>query len=166
MESFNYKFFEEFTKLNKICTVVYQAEGGTFGYLLQMGRVSADYADLLPNWNEDLAMLHRCCMVYRALSQSSDAFNESLCSQQDIDWVQVFANRITDRKDPLALLQKRGYRAEDAAKQRLESDRESEIVMQSVPPHDRYVNGPFLVGVLLVAVILTCLFCTFILPSL
>lgn len=166
MENFNVQFFEEFTKLDKACASVYQMEDGTFDYLWQMGHLSAAYADLIPSWNEDLTMLHRYRAVYQALCQSSDAFQEGLCSQQDVAWVQTFADRIMARNDPLALLQKRGYLAEDAAKQRLDSSRESEPMMRSVYPHDRYVNGPLFVGIIVVAVILTCLFCTFVLPSL
>lgn len=166
MNSFNYQFFEEFTKLDKICESVYQAEGGTLGYLEQMRCVSIAYAEVVPHWTADLEQLHRYRTVYQALTQSSDAFEERLCNQQDVDWLREFSSRIMERRDPLALLQQRGYRAEDDAKQRLEDERVGEIVMQTINPRDRYVNGPFVVSIILIAVVLTCLICTLVLSKL
>lgn len=166
MDHFNYQFFEEFTKLNMACVSVYQAEDGTLGYLEQMGSVSAVGADLVPNWVQDLEQLHRYRTVYQALSQSTDAFEECLCTKEDVQWIMEFRNKIMERKDPLALLQLKGYRAEDDAKQRLENERSSDIVMQTMNPRDRYVNGPFAVWVILIAVVLTCLLCMLILSYL
>jgi len=159
MEQFNYEFFEEFTKLDKTCVSVYQAEGGTIGYLEQMGGVSAVGADLVPHWVEDMEQLHRYRTVYQALAQSADAFCECLCTREDVQWIVEFRNKIMERKDPLALLQMKGYRAEDDAKQRMENERSGEIIMQTMNPRDRYVNGPFMVWVILIAVVLTCLLC-------
>ena len=166
MNSLNYQFFEEFTKLDKTCVSVYQAEGGTLGYLEMMRSVSAVYAEMVPHWMADLEQLHRYRTVYQSLAQSAEAFDETLCSQEDVDWVLDFIRRIMTREDPLALLQSRGYRAEDDAMQRLEDERYGEIVMQTMNPRDRYINGPFVVTVILVAVVLTCLVCTLVLSKL
>ena len=163
MDNFNYQFFEEFTKLDKTCVSVYQAEGGTLGYLAQMRGVSGTGADIVPHWTADLEQLHRYRTIYLALAQSAEAFEECLCSREDVRWIQEFRNRIMERKDPLALLHNRGYRAEDDAKLRLQDERSGEIVIQAMNPRDRYVNGPMVVGVILVAVILTCLICAMLL---
>lgn len=166
MDNYNYQFFEEFTQLDKTCVSVYQAEGGTLGYLAQMRSVSGSYADIVPRWTADLEQLHRYRTIYLALAQSADAFEKCLCSREDVQWLQEFRNKIMDRKDPLALLQTRGYRAEDDAKQRMEDDRAGEIVIQTTNPRDRYVNGFFVVGVILITVVLTCLICTLLLTRL
>ena len=166
MNDFNYRFFEEFTKLDKLCVSVYQAEGGTLGYIEQMRSVSAVCADTIPNWTAELEQLHRYRMVYQALAQSTEAFNEQLCGQEDLDWLRDFYNRIMDRKDPLALLQSNGYRAEDGAIQRLEGERACDIVIQAASPRDRYVNGPAMVWVIVLAVIVTCILCMLVLPRL
>lgn len=163
MDHFNYEFFEEFTKLNKTCVSVYQAEEGTLGYLEQMRSVSTVGADLVPHWIENLEQLHRYRTVYQALCQSPDAFEECLCTREDVDWIVEFRNKIMDRKDPMAQLQLKGYRAEDDAKQRLENERAGDVVIKSMDPSDRYVNGPFAVGVILAAVVLTCLLCMLVL---
>ena len=165
MDNFNYQFFEEFTKLDKICVSVYQAEGGTLGYLEQMRSASGIGADIVPRWTADLEQLHRYRTIYLALAQSNEAFEERLCGREDVRWLQEFHNKILERKDPLALLHSRGYRAEDDAKQRLEGERSGENVIQVKNPRDRYVNGPVAVGVLLIAVVLTCLICAFLLTQ-
>lgn len=166
MDHFNYQFFEEFTKLDKTCVSVYQVEGGTLGYLEEMRSVSGICVDIIPHWMEDLEQLHRYRTVYQALSQSASAFRECLCQQEDVDWICDFRKRIMAREDPLALLQRKGYRAEDDAIQRLEDERASDIVMQTMNPRDRYVNGPFAVWIILIAVVLTCALCMLILPRL
>lgn len=166
MDNFNYHFFEEFTKLDKLCVSVYQVEGGTLGYLAQMRSVSGSYADYVPHWTTDLEQLHRYRSIYQALAQSPDAFEECLCGLEDVRWVREFQARIMERKDPLALLQIKGYRAEEDAIQRLEDERSGEVVIQSTNPRDRYVNGPVVVVMILVAVVLTCLACALILPVL
>lgn len=166
MNEFNYQFFEEFTKLDKICVSVYQAEGGTFGYLEQMRSVSGTYADCVPNWMTELEQLHRYRTVYQSLAQSQEAFGEVLCNQEDVEWIREFGNRIMERRDPLALLHYKGYRAEDDALQRMEDERVCGIVMQGINPADRYVNGPMMVWVILIAVLITCAVCLVILPRL
>ena len=166
MDNFNYQFFEEFTKLDKTCVSVYQAEGGTLGYLAQMRSVSGACADIVPHWISDLEQLHRYRTIYLALAQSPEAFEERLCCQEDVRWLQEFRNKIMERKDPLALLQIRGYRAEDDAKQRLEDERSGEMVIQAMNPRDRYVNGHLAVWVILIAVVLTCLVCALLLTRL
>lgn len=166
MNNFNYQFFEEFTKLNKVCVAVYQVEGGTFGYLVQMGGVSGASAEMIPRWYEDLEQLHRYRMVYQALAQSTEAFEEVLCSEEDVNWLRAFGNRIMERTDPLALLHQRGYCAEDEVKHRLEAERAGEIVVKAVDSRERYINGPLMATLILIAVGLTCLICTVILNRL
>lgn len=165
MNDLNYQFFEEFTKLNKICVSVYQTEG-TGGYLEQMRGVSCVYAEDIPNWMTELEQLHRYRTVYQALAQSPEAFHEKLCSQEDVEWVRNFGNRIMERKDPLALLHYNGYRAEEDAIQRLEDERVCDTVLQGAGPGDRYVNGPVVVWMIVIAIIVTCVVCMVALPRL
>ena len=159
MDNLNYQFFEEFTKLDKTCVAVYQAEGGTLGYLAQMRSVSWFCSELVPHWTSDLEQLSRYRILYLALAQSPSAFAERLCSWEDVQWLRRFRNKIMERKDPLALLYLRGYRAEDDAMRRLEDGRSRETVSQAAGRRDRHRGGHFGVGVILVAVVLTCLIC-------
>ena len=129
MDNLNYLFYEEFTKMERTCTLVYQVELGVQEYIERMLTVSSAYAEQVPCWQEDLQQLHRYSMVYTALAQSAEAMREYSCRQEDVDWIRKFGSRIIERKDPLALLQEQGYRAEDDAWQRLEDDRNGEIVI-------------------------------------
>lgn len=165
MDNLNYVLFEEFTKLNKACITVYQMEDGITDYIAQMLGVSSTYWDTVPDWGLDFEQLNRYLSVYHSLAQSMEAFNECLCTEEDVDWIRHFYARIMERKDPLALLQERGYRAEDDAKQRLEDERTGEVTLQTMNPRDRYVNGPLVVWVLLIAMVLTCVICLLLLGS-
>ena len=166
MENLNYVLFDEFTKLNKTCITVYQLEEGILDYIALMAGVSSAYWDTVPDWGMDFEQLNRYQSMYHSLSQSMEAFQECLCQEEDVAWVRKFHARIIDRRDPLALLQERGYRAEDDAKQRLEDDRTGEITIQTINPRDRYVNGPMVVWVIVIAMVLTCLTCLLLLTHL
>lgn len=157
MDNLNYLFYEEFTKLNRLCTTIYQMEDGVAGYIAEMGGISNTYGEMVPKWGEDFEVLCRCHMTYCTLTQSADAFRECLTGQEDVDWVKDLCSRIMERKDPLALLQERGYRAEDDARERLQEDRSGEMVIQTLNPRERYVNGPLVVWVIVIGVVLACL---------
>lgn len=159
MDNLNYVLYDEFTKLNKACITVYQMEDGISDYIAQMADVSSAFWDAVPDWTLDFEQLHRYRSLYHSLAQSMEAFGEYLCSQEDVDWVRNFHTRIMERKDPLALLQEHGYRAEDDAKQRIEDDKLGDLTIQAVGSRDRYVNGPMMVGIILAAMVLTCLLC-------
>ena len=55
------------------------------------------------NWRNDLEQLKRLRHIRNDLAHTQGAFSENLCSQQDIDWIHDFYNRILQQTDPLAM---------------------------------------------------------------
>lgn len=155
MDNMNYRFYEEFTKLNQICQAIYQNEDGISNYMEEMACVSNAYGATVPNWIEDLDQLYRYHMIYNSLAQSEEAFREHLCCQADVDWVRKFTGRIMERQDPLAVLQEKGYLAADDARHRIEDNR----MIEEMTAYEQNDGGRFGVWVILAAVFLTCLIC-------
>lgn len=162
MDNLNYLFYEEFSRLDQLCCDVYQMEDGVSSYLAEMGGVSSVYAETVPGWIGDMEQLYRFLMVRNALAQSSDAFREPLCSRMDVDWLRQFRQRLLERKDPMALLKDHGYRADDDAQQRIIDNRIPTAEEEYRSNHDRYVNGPLVVVLIIAAVLVTCLACLFV----
>lgn len=166
MDNLNYQFYEEFLRLDRLIIMVYQVQDGVSDYIKQMASVSSTYAMGITGWISDMEQLYRFRSVRNALAQSTDAFKEPLCDQGDIDWMKKFYQRIIDRKDPLALLKFHGYRADDDSQQRRLDEQAPAAEAEFRNSHDRYVNGPLVVGLIIAAVVVTCLFCLFVLTKL
>ena len=161
MDNMNYLFYQEFAKLDQSCQTIYQNEDGICNYIAEMAGVSVAYGATVPNWTEDLDQLYRYHMIYNALAQRDEAFQELLCCQADIDWIRQFHDRIMERQAPLAVLQENGYHAADDARHRLEDLR----IQEEISAIERDDNGRFAVWIIIAAVFLTCLICVMLMRS-
>ena len=159
MDNINYQFYEEFTRLDHTCAEIYQLENGVGTYLAEM--------DAVPGWIENMEQLYRLFMLRKALAQSPEAFMETICAPEDVDWLRDFRQLIMDRKDPLALMKQHGYQADEDARKRLNDVRlpmEYEADKRRFD-RDQYVNGPMVVTLIIIAVILTCILCSFLISK-
>ena len=158
MDNVNYQFYEEFTKLDRLCSEIYQLDNGVGTYLAEMTAVSAAWAEKVPGWIPDMEQLYRYYVLRKAMAQSGEAFRDTLCAREDVQWVQQFHQRILERSDPLARLKENGYRADSDAQQRLIESRIPEEVHPEFrkSSQERYVNGPAVVIGMLIAVVVTC----------
>ena len=104
MNNLNYMFFEEFKSIDKLCGEIYQSKQGVTDYIDQMKAVSwKDYRNI-PNWKTDLSQLKRVRHIRNYLAHEEDAFDKTACTQNDIDWIQSFYERIISQSDPIARL--------------------------------------------------------------
>ena len=60
----------------------------------------------ISNWKSDLSNLIRLRHIRNHLAHTEGAFDEKLCTSDDVNWMKDFRNRILKQTDPLALLQK------------------------------------------------------------
>ena len=168
MDNVNYQFYEEFTKLDRLCSEVYQLDNGVGTYLAEMSAVSAAWAEKVPGWIPDMEQLYRYYVLRKAMAQSSEAFQDTLCAHEDVLWIRQFHQRILERTDPLATLKANGYHADSDAQQRLMESR----IPEELPPEygkssrERYVNGPVVVVGMILAVLATCALFLFIISRL
>ena len=104
MDNLNFKFFEKYKSIDKLCGEIYQSKQGVTDYIDQMKAVSwKDYQNI-PNWKTDLDQLKRVRHIRNRLAHEEDAFDKTACTQNDIDWMQSFYERIMNQSDSMARL--------------------------------------------------------------
>lgn len=106
MENINYTFFDEYARFDKLCSEMYESNYGVTNYIDDMkSRVYAEYSHIY-GWDNDLKQLVRLRHIRNQLAHDPGAFNENLCTAQDIEWLKSFYDKIISRNDPLALIRK------------------------------------------------------------
>lgn len=103
MDNLNYAFFESFKQLDKLCKEIYDDPHGVTQYVDDMKKSATNHR-LVPNWNGDLEQLIRLRHIRNHLAHTEGAFQDDLCTQEDIAWIQKFHKRILEQEDPLAML--------------------------------------------------------------
>lgn len=103
MNNINYAFFEEFKKLDKLCSEIYGAPNGVTHYIDDMKSVSYSNYHRIPNWEYDMKQLKRLRHIRNNLAHMEGSFNENICTTNDIKWIEAFRNRILTQSDPLAM---------------------------------------------------------------
>lgn len=105
----NFIFLEEYKHLDKLCSELYDGQPGVTSYINDMKSVDWDNARRVPNWKVDLNNLIRLRHIRNHLAHTEGAFNEKLCTNDDVDWLKDFRRRILRQDDPLAILRKRSH---------------------------------------------------------
>lgn len=96
MDNLNHAFFESFKQLDKLCKEIYDDPHGVSQYVDDMKK-SATIHRLVPNWNGDLEQLIRLRHIRNHLAHTEGAFQDDLCTQEDIAWIQKFHKRILEQ---------------------------------------------------------------------
>ena len=104
MDNLNFKFFEEYKRIDKLCGEIYQSKQGVTDYIDQMKAASWNDYRNIPNWKTDLDQLKRVRHIRNHLAHEEGAFDKTACTQNDIDWMQGFYERIMNQSDPMARL--------------------------------------------------------------
>lgn len=110
MNNINYDFFDEYKKLEKLCNEMYNAHNGVTLYIDNMASVPYSNYCNIPNWESDLNQLKRLRHIRNNLAHVEGAFHETICTQNDIEWVIAFYKRILNQSDPLAMQHQIGKR--------------------------------------------------------
>lgn len=108
----NIMFQEEYKKLDKLCKDCFLSIEGVSEYIRQMkneqyllqGLVQSwayDYK-LVQSWEYDYKMLKHVRWIRNQLSHEVGALQSDICTQDDLDFVLDFYNKIVNCLDPLA----------------------------------------------------------------
>ena len=106
MNNLNLIFLEEYKQLDKLCGELYDCQPGVTSYINEMKNVNWNDARDIPNWKSDLNELKRLRHIRNHLAHTEGAFDEKLCTNEDVNWIKDFRNRILKQTDPLSLLGK------------------------------------------------------------
>ena len=111
MNNLNYIFFDEFKKLDNVCKDIYghSSEGklGVTLYLEKMDEMSDEGALRIDGWSSDYARLKKLRHIRNELAHSENSFDYESCSQDDIDFIISFKEKILTKADPVSLLDNR-----------------------------------------------------------
>lgn len=94
-------FFEAYKRLEKICIEMYGAEKGVTSYIDDMKDKPLSACRNIPYWESDLKRLKKLRHKRNNLAHANDSLNVEDVTQNDIDWIEDFYNRILNRTDPL-----------------------------------------------------------------
>ncbi len=110
MGNLYYEFFEKFKRLDRLCRDIYGSTPdnklGVTLYLEDMEQNSYQGALKVTNWTSDYTHLKRVRNLRNEIAHSDEPLDYDLCTEEDIDFVESFRERILNQTDPLALLRK------------------------------------------------------------
>lgn len=107
MNNLNLIFLEEYKQLDKLCSELYDGQPGVTSYINDMKSLDWNDTRNIPDWKSDLYELKRLRHIRNHLAHTEGAFDEKLCTNDDVNWVKDFRNRILRQTDPLATLRKK-----------------------------------------------------------
>ena len=107
MKSINLEFYEAYKQLDLLCKQAMDTNYGVSEYIKQMDDTSCRDLQNVQFWIEDLKQLKRMYRIHTELSQRPGSFEDSLCTQEDIDWLNDFYIRLLNQTDPFSLLVKK-----------------------------------------------------------
>ena len=107
MSDLNQVFFNEYSKLDKLCRELYHKLPddeikGVTNYINDMKNTSSHISRTVTDWDECLHALIHIRHIRNQLAHEPGAFEEIDCTQNDIDWVHYFHRSIMEHTDPIS----------------------------------------------------------------
>lgn len=103
MQPADNKFFEEYKRLDKLCSEMYSCQSGISAYICEMEDKAYQGQRRVCSWNSDYKMLKHVRWVRNQIAHDSGTYQIS--EPGDLTFVRNFCRRIFSGKDPLTLLQ-------------------------------------------------------------
>ena len=97
-------FFDEYKKLDKLCSEMYgKNSGGVTCYLNDMMTVPVMQRNRIPEWNQTYDRLRELRHIRNQMAHGEGSFEDYPCSEEDVLWLFEFRSKIMDISDPLAV---------------------------------------------------------------
>lgn len=125
-------FLEEYKRLDKLCSEIYQTRNGISTYIEDMTNISYRQSRHISQWNEDLQHLRALRSLRNRLVHECGTLDMDMCSACDVDWLKSFYQRILHCTDPLALLHRRTTITEHRSSQMYKSNRPNSFTNKSI----------------------------------
>ncbi len=98
------EFFEEYKRLDRLCSDMYSSKNGVSRYIEDMESRSCRGADSILSWNTDYKLLKHLRWIRNRIAHDTDDYQIS--SESDLQNMRNFYERIFSGQDPIALLEK------------------------------------------------------------
>ena len=102
MHPLDNEFFDEYKRLDRLCSDMYSSRGGVGLYIEDMERNAFNGRRFVPNWEAAYMKLKHLRWIRNRIAHDPDELN--ICTEQDISDIGLFYDSILSRQDPLALL--------------------------------------------------------------
>ena len=103
-ENTNIVFFDEYKKLDKLCSEMYgKNSGGVTCYLNDMIAVPVMQRNRIPEWNQTYDRLRELRHIRNQMAHGEGSFEDYPCSEEDVLWLFEFRSKIMHISDPLAI---------------------------------------------------------------
>ena len=151
MTQLDNEFFEEYKHLERLCSDMYSCRDGIRQYLEDMECQFSEGEKAIPHWALDYRNLRGLRRTRNTLAHNVSEYQ--VCTEQDVEDVIDFVDRIMQQQDPLAMLNL--YNSKDEESETMD---ESEV---SVPdklyydtPRNEKKGKQLILGVVLL--VITC----------
>ena len=131
MTQLDNEFFEEYKHLERLCSDMYSCRDGIRQYLEDMECQFSEGEKAIPLWAQDYRKLRELRRTRNTLAHNVSEYQ--VCTEQDVENVIDFADRIMRQQDPLAMLNLYNSRDEES-----ENMDESEVSV----PDKFYYDAP------------------------
>ena len=103
-ENTNIIFFDEYKKLDKLCSEMYgKNSGGVTCYLNDMMAVPVMQRNRIPEWDQTYDRLRELRYIRNQMAHGEGSFEDYPCSEEDVLWLFEFRSKIMHISDPLAV---------------------------------------------------------------
>ena len=140
MSQLNYKLLDEFKILDGICRDIYGKTAdnklGVTLYLEHMDEYRRIGSMVVPGWNSDYNRLKKLRHIRNELAHARYSIPNDICTEDDINFIRDFKNRILSRTDPISLLR------HHAAQKRQTSGAQSASNAHRAGSRPRHISPP------------------------
>ena len=106
MISTNTEFFNEYKRLDKLCSEIYGVNNGISSYIDAMDSMECYKVKRITDWVDTLRKLKHFRYIRNEIAHGGIDIDGNLCDFEDIDWIKDFYQRIIEGNDPLSLVRK------------------------------------------------------------
>ncbi len=109
MNNLDYNFFENYKRLDKLCSDMYVADRGVSTYIEEMEKHFSEGERQVSNWKQDYKMLKHLRWVRNKIAHEDDC--NGFAKESDLKDLNDFYQRFLHTQDPLTLLRRASQRS-------------------------------------------------------
>ena len=130
MQPADNEFFEEYKRLDKLCSEMYSCQNGISEYIAQMENKAYQGQYRIHSWDSDYKMLKHVRWVRNQIAHDSGTYQIS--EPEDLTFVRDYYNRIFSGQDSLTLLRK-AIDAETERRRQQKKQQTDQVTTPTIP---------------------------------